>query len=76
MDCGCIGIPDPVKGSVAKIYIQMKKGKAFDPVALRSHFAENLEPYKVPAVIVEIDKIPRSFNGKLLRRVLRSQNES
>ena len=34
---------------------------------------ENLEPYKVPAVIVEIDKIPRSFNGKLLRRVLRDK---
>ena len=76
MDCGCIGIPDPVKGTVPKIYIQMRKGKAFDPVAIRSYFAENLEPYKVPAVIEEIDTIPRSFNGKLLRRVLRSINES
>ena len=70
-DCGCIGVPDPMKGSVPKLFIQVKEGYEFDQIAIRSHLANLLEPYKVPAYIVEIDKIQRSFNGKLLRRVLR-----
>lgn len=75
-DCGCIGIKDELKGNVPKLFIQVKKGVKFDSVSIRAHLAANLEPYKVPAIIVEIDEIPRSFNGKLLRKTLRSQNES
>ncbi|MBQ8503961.1 MAG: acyl--CoA ligase [Clostridia bacterium] len=74
-DCGCIGIKDALKGSVPKLYIQVKRGADFDSVSIRNHLASNLEPYKVPAIIEQIDVIPRSFNGKLLRRALRSQNE-
>ena len=72
-DCGCIGIKDELKGNVPKLFVQVKKGVAFDSVSIRAHLAANLEPYKVPAIIVEIDAIPRSFNGKLLRRVLRDK---
>ena len=72
-DCGCIGIKDELKGNVPKLFIQVKKGAKFDSVSIRAHLAANLEPYKVPAIIEEIDAIPRSFNGKLLRRVLRDQ---
>ena len=72
-DCGCIGIKDELKGNVPKLFIQVKKGAEFDAVSIRNHLAANLEPYKVPAIIVEIDSIPRSFNGKLLRRVLRDK---
>ena len=75
-DCGCIGIKDELKGNVPKLFIQVKKGVKFDSVSIRAHLAANLEPYKVPAIIEEIDVIPRSFNGKLLRKTLRSQNES
>ena len=71
-DCGCIGIPDALKGNTPKLFVQMKKGCSFDSVAVRNHIAAALEPYKVPSVIVEIDSIPRSFNGKLLRRSLRN----
>ena len=72
-DCGCIGIKDELKGNVPKLFIQVKKGAEFDAVSIRNHLAASLEPYKVPASIEEIDAIPRSFNGKLLRRVLRGQ---
>lgn len=71
LDCGCIGIKDELKGSVPKLFIQVKRGAEFDSVSIRSHLAANLEPYKVPSVIEQIDVIPRSFNGKLLRRELR-----
>lgn len=70
-DCGCIGVPDSMKGSVPKLFVQIKDGFSFDPIALRSHLSGLLEPYKVPEYIVQVDKIPRSFNGKILRRVLK-----
>lgn len=73
-DCGCIGVPDPIKGWVPKLYIQLKKGYSFDPVSINSKLMELLEPYKIPAYIEEIEQIPRTFNGKLLRRVLREKN--
>ena len=49
----------------------MKPGSAFDPVAVAGFLSKKLEAYKVPAIIVQIDKIPRSFNGKLLRKDLK-----
>lgn len=75
-DCGCIGVKDALKGNQPKLFVKVKKGSTFDPVAIRTFLATELEPYKVPGSIVQIDEIPRSFNGKLLRKVLRSQNES
>lgn len=70
-DCGVIPVADPVKGNVPKLFVQLKPGKDFDPVAIRAFLAGKLELYKVPAYIVQIDKIPRSFNGKLLRKELK-----
>lgn len=71
-DCGCIAVKDELKGSVPKLFVQVKKGSEFNAMEIRSHLQNNLEPYKVPDLIEQIDKIPRSFNGKLLRRELKN----
>lgn len=71
-DCGVIPVDDPYKGSVPKLFVQTAPGAEFDPVAIRSFLAASLEPYKVPVYIEKIDKIPRSFNGKLLRKELKN----
>jgi len=70
-DCGVIPIPDDFKGNVPKLIVQMENGTEFDPVSIHNYLAKNMEPYKVPAVIEQIAKIPRSFNGKLLRKELK-----
>jgi len=70
-DCGCIPVEDSAKGHVPKLFVQMTAGREFDAKAIRSALAASLEPYKVPVYIVEIDKIPRSYNGKLLRKELK-----
>lgn len=70
-DCGCIPVPDDKKGSVPKLIVQMSAGATFDPVKIREFLKDRLEPYKVPQYIEQIDKIPRSYNGKLLRKELK-----
>ena len=70
-DCGVIPVADSVKGSVPKLFVQLQRGTEFDPIAIRSYLAAKLEPYKIPQYIVQIEKIPRSFNGKLLRKELK-----
>lgn len=70
-DCGVIPVEDPYKGSVPKLFVQMEPGTAFDAKAIRGILAAALEPYKVPVYIEQIEKIPRSYNGKLLRKDLK-----
>lgn len=70
-DSACIPVSDPIKGNVPKLFVVMARGKEFDPVAIREQLAELLEPFKVPKYIEQIDQIPRTFNGKILRRELK-----
>lgn len=70
-DCGCIGVDDASKGKVPKLFVQMEKNTPFDMIAIRTFLSDKLEPYKIPVYIVEIEQIPRSFNGKLLRKELK-----
>ncbi len=70
-DCGCIPVEDKAKGQVPKLFVELKKGKNFDLIEIRNFLASHLEPFKVPIYIEQIDKIPRSFNGKLLRKELK-----
>lgn len=70
-DCGCIPVEDSSKGQIPKLFVQMGPGREFNPVEIRSFLASKLEPYKVPGIIEQIDLIPRSYNGKLLRKELK-----
>ncbi len=74
-DCGCIAVFDKSKGQVPKLFVQLVPGARFDAKIIRSFLANLLEPYKVPVYIERIEKIPRSFNGKLLRKELYSCSE-
>ncbi|MBE6817230.1 MAG: long-chain fatty acid--CoA ligase, partial [Ruminococcaceae bacterium] len=70
IDCGCIPVPDGMLGSVPKLFVETKNEDAFDAVMIHNELAKMLEPFKVPKQIVWIEKIPRTFNGKLIRREL------
>lgn len=70
-DSACIPVSDPIKGNVPKLFVVMARGKAFDPVSIREQLSELLEPFKVPKFIEQIDQVPRTFNGKILRRELK-----
>ena len=71
IDCGCIPVDDAMLGSVPKLFVQTRKEETFDPVMIRNELSKTLEPFKIPKYIVWIKTIPRTYNGKLIRRELK-----
>lgn len=69
-DCACIGVPDPLSGEALALFYE---GEKLDEKILREHLRGALEPYKLPATITWLGALPRTYNGKLDRKKLRSQ---
>jgi long-chain acyl-CoA synthetase len=71
LEVGVAGVPDAVKGEVAKAWIVLKRD-AVVPSAqeIRSYCRERLAPYKVPAHVEFRTELPKTMVGKILRRVL------
>lgn len=55
-------------------YVVMKSGNKFDNEGLRNYLMSKLPRYMVPAVIVELDKLPITTSGKLDRKALPMPN--
>jgi long-chain acyl-CoA synthetase len=71
MEVGVAGIPDAVKGEVAKAWVVLKRGApATTAEEIRSYCRERLAPYKVPAQVEFRTELPKTMVGKVLRRVL------
>ena len=64
------GIPDALKGEVAKAWVVLKAGGAATEEELRAYCRERLAPYKVPAAVEFRKDLPKTMVGKVLRRVL------
>lgn len=69
-ECACVPTESPILGQEPKLFVVMKEGVAFDQDAIYQFLKGELETYKVPKIIVEIEKLPRSYNGKVLKREL------
>ena len=67
-DAAVVGVPDEEAGERPRAYV-VARGE-LDRDALAAYVAERVAPYKRLAAIEEVDELPRSMTGKLLRRVL------
>jgi long-chain acyl-CoA synthetase len=72
LEVGVAGIPDEVKGEVAKAWIVLKRDLTHAPTSdeIRAYCRERLAPYKVPAHVEFRTELPKTMVGKVLRRVL------
>ena len=75
-DAGVIGIPDPVRGENTKAYVILKPG--YPPTEeLKQEIIEScrkhIAVYKLPREIEFVEDLPRTPQGKLLRRILRDR---
>ncbi len=68
-DCACVGKSDPLAGEVPVLFIVPHE--SHNEAEFIKHLKNNLENYKLPRQTIMVDEIPRTFNGKILRRKLK-----
>ena len=75
-DCGCIGHDDPIIGQVPWLYVEFAEGSRTTTDDVGAWLLGTMDRDKLPRNVIELPKIPRTFNGKLLRRTLREMAAS
>ena len=65
------GIPDPLKGEIAKAYVVLKPGSSVSADEIVSHCRGDLAAYKVPRAVAFVADLPKTSTGKIMRRALK-----
>lgn len=68
IDCVCLPVDHLITGKALKLLVVMKEGKELNRKALALHLKSKLEPYKIPMLYSQVEKIERTFNGKINRK--------
>ena len=74
-ESGVVGLPDKMRGEVVKAWIVLRADSAVTPSELKSYCRERLAQYKVPAKYEFVSELPKTQIGKVLRRVLRQEED-
>lgn len=72
-DAAVIPVPDAEAGEIPKAYV-VPRGE-IDAEQVMAWVAERVSPYKKVRQVEFIDVIPKSASGKILRRILREQEQ-
>jgi long-chain acyl-CoA synthetase len=76
LEVGVAGVPDPVKGEVAKAWVVLKPGTSATEDEVRAYCRERLAPYKVPGRVEFRTELPKTMVGKILRRALAADHRA
>jgi long-chain acyl-CoA synthetase len=71
-----VGIADKYRGETVKAYIVLKPGEKATEEEIIRFCKEKLAAYKVPKLVEFRDALPKSAIGKILRKVLRAEEEA
>lgn len=74
LECAAVGIKDEHSGEAVKLVV-VKKDPSLTEEQIQAYCKENLTGYKRPKVIEFRNELPKSPVGKVLRRMLRENNQ-
>jgi long-chain acyl-CoA synthetase len=74
LEVGAIGINDPKSTEKVKVFI-VKKDESLTEEEIIAYCKENMTSYKVPKQVEFRKELPKSNVGKILRRVLKEEEE-
>jgi long-chain acyl-CoA synthetase len=75
LEDGAIGISDPKSTEKVKVII-VKKDESLTEEEIIAYCKENMTSYKVPKQVEFRKELPKSNVGKILRRVLKEEEEA
>jgi len=75
MEAAVAGINDPYRGETLKAYIVLKEGETMTEEEVFEHCKTSLAVYKVPKLVEFRPELPKTMIGKVLRRMLREEEE-
>jgi long-chain acyl-CoA synthetase len=72
-DVAVVGLPSVHSGEDVVAAVVLAAGASLDEEAIRAYARDNLTAYKVPRHVYEVDELPRSLIGKVLRRQVKEK---
>jgi long-chain acyl-CoA synthetase len=75
METAVIGVPDEVKGQLAKALVVKEEGSTLTEEELKTFTRGFLAPYKVPRIIEFVDSLPHTPQGKIAKAKLRMRED-
>ncbi len=76
LDAVSVGIPDEYRGETIKAYVVLKPGETADGDDIIAFCKDKLAAFKVPKQVEFRDALPKSAIGKVLRKILRAEEEA
>lgn len=70
-----VGVPHPTRGEIIKAYVVPKADTRLTKAEIVAHCREKLANYKVPKQVEFRNELPKTIVGKVLRRMLRAEEE-
>jgi long-chain acyl-CoA synthetase len=75
-DCSVIGVPDREWGEKVVAYLVPRRGKKMDIPEIHAYLEDRLSSFKIPRDYIQVAELPRSPQGKILRREVRKLSVS
>lgn len=72
-ECAVVGLPDREWGERVAAFMTAKPGKTIIPDQVKAFLKTRLAPFKVPKEYQVVNELPKSPNGKILKREVKRQ---
>lgn len=73
-EAAVVGVPDPVYGEVVRAFIIVNDGYILTEDEVRCFVKGKIAKYKVPQYISFVKDMPRTGNGKISKKILKTMN--
>ena len=71
-----VGVPDPYRGETVKAFVVLKEKEQATAEEISAYCQKNMAKYKAPTQIEFRRELPKSHVGKVLRKILREEEET